>query len=154
MASGVHSYLVTAPPGEHMGLWAATATVTNWIEGRAGRNGTTWQVMVMGGNGPAFLEVARKLGGITVEEIEGAGDEERFVLVVGEPGTGWTAPNCEHRKPNEEPCGARGAYVVSVGTRRHDAQVSCRRHLAATVDMLRGTECRDAEITVKVLSHG
>lgn len=154
MASGVHAYLVTTAPGEHMDLWAATATVANWIESRYGRNGATWQVMVMDSDGPQFLDIARKLGDITVEEIEGAGDDERFVLLVGEPGTGWKAPGCEHRHPNEDPCGAQAAYVVSVGHRKHDAQASCRRHLAATVDALRGGECRDAEITVRVVSRG
>lgn len=154
MSSGVHAYLVTTPPDEHFGLWAATATVANWIGSCAGRNGTTWQVMVMGDSGPAFLEAARKLGGITVEEVEGAGEGERFVLLVGEPGTGWKAPGCEHRHPNEDPCGAQAVYVVSAGQRKHDAQMSCRRHLAATVDMLRGTECRDMEIAVRVMSRG
>jgi hypothetical protein len=152
MASSVHAYLVTTPPDEHMGLWAATATTSNWIKSRPGKNGVTWQVMVPGDSGPQFLDAARRLGDITVEEIEGAGDEERFVLLVGEPGTGWQA-GCEHRRPNEDPCGAQGAYVVSVGQRKHDAQASCRRHLAATVDMLRGAERRDAEITVRLISH-
>ena len=154
MASGVHAYLVTTPPDEHLGLWAATATVANWIESRTGRNGTTWQVMVIGDSGPQFLEAARNLGGITVEEIEGAGGDERFVLLAGEPGTGWQPWRCERRHPNEDPCGAQAAYAVSVGHRKHDAQASCRRHLAATVDMLRGTEQRrEAEITVRVISH-
>jgi hypothetical protein len=154
MASGVHAYLVTTPPGEHMDLWAATATVANWIERRVGRNGATWQVMVIGDAGPQFLDIARKLGGITVEEIEGSGDDERFVLLVGEPGTGWKAFRCEHRHPNEDPCGVQAAYVVSVGGRKHDAQASCRRHLAATVDALRGAEFRGAEIMVKAADHG
>lgn len=154
MAKGVHAFLVTTPPDEHFGLWAATATVSNWIESRTGRNGVTWQVMVMGENGPAFLDVARQLGDITVEEIEGADGGERFVLLVGEPGTGWTAPCCEHRRPNEDPCGAQAAYTVSVGQRKHDARASCRRHLAATVDMLRRAECRDAEIAVRVIRRG
>jgi hypothetical protein len=147
----VHAYLVTTPPDEHLDLWAATAPVANWIEARSGRNGTTWQVMVMGDNGPQFLDIARKMGGITVEEIEGAGGDERYVLLVGEPGTGWEPPACEHRHPNEDPCGAKPAYAVSVGHRRHDAQASCRRHLAATVDALRGAEQRGAEITVRAL---
>jgi hypothetical protein len=153
VGSGVHAYLVTTPPGEHLDLWAATAPVANWIESRPGKNGVTWQVMVMADNGPRFLDIARKFGGITVEEIEGAGDDERFPLLVGEPGTGWKPPGCEHRHPNEDPCGAQAAYVVSVGHRKHDAQTSCRRHLAATVDMLRGTEQRGAEIAVKVMSY-
>lgn len=56
---------------------------------------------------------------------------------------------CEHRHPNEDPCGAQPAYIVSVGRRKHDAQESCRRHLAATVDMLMGAETRRADITVR-----
>lgn len=35
-----------------------------------------------------FLEAARNTG-VTVEEIEGAGDGERYLLLVGDPGTGW-----------------------------------------------------------------
>ncbi len=89
MASGVHAYLVTTPPGEHMDLWAATALVSNWIESRAGANGVTWQVMVIADGAPHFLDAARELGGITVEEIEGAGDDERYVMLVGESGSGW-----------------------------------------------------------------
>jgi hypothetical protein len=155
VASGVHAYLVTTPQDEHFGLWVATATTSNWIESRLGKNGVTWQVMVPGECAPQFLDAARKLGGITVEEIEVAGGDERFVLLVGEPGTGWAPPRCEHRHPNEDPCGAQAAYVVSVGQRKHDAQASCRRHLAATVDMLRGAEQRrETEIVVRVISRG
>jgi len=91
VASGVHAYLVTTPPNEHFDLWAATAMVSNWIESRHGNNGVTWQVMVPADAGPQFIEAARKLGGITVEEIEGAGDDERYVALVGEPGSGWRA---------------------------------------------------------------
>jgi hypothetical protein len=56
---------------------------------------------------------------------------------------------CEHRHLNEIPCGSQAAYIVSVGRRMSDAQSSCRRHLAATVDALEGAEQRDADITVR-----
>lgn len=149
MASGMHAYLVTTPPGEHMDLWVATAPVTNWIESRTGRNGETWRVMVPGDAAPQFLDIARKLGGITVEEVEGSGGDERYERLVGEPGSGWVPHRCEHRHPNENPCGAQAAYVISVGQRSHDAQESCRRHLATTVDALKGAETRSADIIVR-----
>ena len=151
MASGVHAYLVTTPPGEHYDFWTATATVANWIESRRGKNGDTWQVMVMDTDASQFLDIARKIGGVTVEEIEGSGGDERYAILVGEPGSGWAPHGCEHRHPNEDPCGARAAYVVSVGRRKADAQNSCRRHLAPTVDALEGAERRDADITVRVV---
>lgn len=150
---GVHAFLVTTPPGEHMDLWAATSVASNWIESRTGRNGVTWQVMVIGDCASQFLDIARKIGGITVEEIQGAGDGEQYALLVGEPGSGWVRRGCEHRHPNEDPCGTQPAYVVSVGHRKHDAQESCRRHLAATVDALMGAETRSADITVR-RAHG
>ena len=56
---------------------------------------------------------------------------------------------CEHRHVNEpEMCGAPAAYNVSRG-RKYDAQDSCRRHLAATVDAL--TEGQDVAITVTAI---
>jgi len=59
-------------------------------------------------------------------------------------------PSCEHRQINEpEPCGARASYNVHRG-RKYDAQDSCRRHLAATVDALR--EGQDVDITVRALA--
>jgi hypothetical protein len=45
---------------------------------------------------------------------------------------------CEHRDPgavNPE-CKRRAVYRVSRPSRKHDAQDSCRIHLAATVDAL------------------
>jgi hypothetical protein len=53
---------------------------------------------------------------------------------------------CEHSHPNEDACGAWASFRVSLG-RKHDAQDSCRRHLAATVDALCG-EDRDT-VTVE-----
>ena len=153
MASSLRRFLVTAGTGERMSLWAAMATVSNWIEGRGPEERQTWLVMVIGDGADAFLGAARTLG-VTVEELEGAGDEEHRTLLVGEPGTGWKPTTCEHRHPDEDPCGAQAAYTVSVGQRKHDARASCRRHLAATVDMLRRAECRDAEIAVRVIRRG
>jgi len=50
-----------------------------------------------------------------------------------EPVSAW----CEHRHLNEPPsCGAPGIFLVSMGTRRHDAEVACRRHLARAVEAL------------------
>jgi len=87
----LHCFLVTADLGTRMDLWAATAMVTNWLEGRGPAERETWMVMCPGEHGEAFLAAARQLGA-TVEEIEGAGDDERYVLRVGEPGTGWQPP--------------------------------------------------------------
>lgn len=52
---------------------------------------------------------------------------------------------CEHRRPNEDPCGTAAAFRVGRG-RQHDAQLSCR-HLARTVDAVCG-EDRDT-VTVE-----
>jgi hypothetical protein len=56
---------------------------------------------------------------------------------------------CEHRHTSEAPCGARSAYVVSVGRREHDAREACRRHLSAVVDALAGAKQRATDITVR-----
>jgi len=40
------------------------------------------------------------------------------------------------------PCGARTAWVVSVGSRKSDAQRSCKRHLSRTCEVLQGAENR------------
>lgn len=86
-------FLATSPISERMDMWAATATYTNWIEGRRGpKDRETWLVMCVGEYVSDFLEVARRAG-VTVERIEGAGDDERYVMLVGEPGTGWNAPS-------------------------------------------------------------
>jgi hypothetical protein len=50
---------------------------------------------------------------------------------------------CEHRNRDLVPCTAKAIFSVSYGTRRHDTQKSCRRHLAATVETLaQGTSSR------------
>ncbi len=87
----VHTYLFTGPLSARMDTWAATGMFTNWIEGRGPDDRQTWLVTCFDDRAHSFLEAAR-LVGATVEEIEGAGDDERYVLRVGEPGTGWSPP--------------------------------------------------------------
>lgn len=88
----VHRFLVTADPGERLDVWAATCAYANWIEGRENkRGGDTFLVTVFSAQGEKFLDVARTYSGVTVEEIEGAGDNETYALRVGEEGTGWAA---------------------------------------------------------------
>jgi len=88
----VHTFLVTAPEPARLDLWADTAPVTNWIEGRIKDGATdgaeTWLVTCFDVNAPDFLATARAIG-VTVEEIEGGGDNETYILRVGKPGTGW-----------------------------------------------------------------
>jgi hypothetical protein len=61
-----------------------------------------------------------------------------------EPVSAW----CEHRHPNEPPsCGAPGIFLVSMGTRRHDAGVACRRHLAQAVEALECGTGRPVTVT-------
>ncbi len=44
---------------------------------------------------------------------------------------------CEWRiESTAEPCKSAASFRVSRGQRRHDAQLSCRRHLALTVGAL------------------
>lgn len=90
-------YLVTASFDQRMDMWAATATFSNWFEGRGPQDRQTWHVACVRECTDAFLGVARTLG-VTVEEIQGAGDDERYVLLAGEPGTGWTAPAGKRRR--------------------------------------------------------
>jgi hypothetical protein len=87
---GVHAFLVTGDNETRRAMWQITATYANWLEGRGRpeRPGETWQVMVFDEQAEHFLSAARRVGA-TVEEIDGAGDDERYVLRVGEPGTGW-----------------------------------------------------------------
>ena len=54
---------------------------------------------------------------------------------------------CEHRDVNEpETCGVRAVFNVSRG-RKYDAQDSCRRHLAATVEAL--AQGDDVDVVVR-----
>ncbi|MEV6791276.1 hypothetical protein AB0M87_04575 [Streptomyces sp. NPDC051320] len=85
----VHRFLATAPVGPRMDMWAATAACANWLEGREnGDRGETWLVMVPSDHAEDFV-TAGAAAGVTVEEIQGDGDEENYVLRAGEPGTGW-----------------------------------------------------------------
>jgi hypothetical protein len=85
----VHKFLVTAPIGERMDTWAATAMFANWIQGWGPEDRQTWLVTCLDGHyANSFLDAARNIG-VTVEEIEGAGDDERYVMLVGDPGSGW-----------------------------------------------------------------
>lgn len=88
----VHRFLVTADVDPRLQVWAQTAPYANWIEGRENkRGGDTFLVTVFAAQGEDFLSAARDHSGVTVEEIEGAGDTETYVLRVGEEGTGWLA---------------------------------------------------------------
>lgn len=93
MSDGVHRFLVTAPDDPRIDMWYATAAYANWLDGRdnerLGDGYETWLVTVFGEHEEHFVTAARAVG-VTVEEIEGGGDTERYVLRVGEPGTGWT----------------------------------------------------------------
>jgi hypothetical protein len=84
----VHRYLVTAPTDLRMDTWAATGMFTNWLEGRGPEDRQTWLVTCFDEHSHTLLDAARNIG-VTVEEIHGAGDDERYELLVGEPGTGW-----------------------------------------------------------------
>lgn len=86
----VHRYLVTASTDLKMHTWSVTGMFSNWLEGRISKNRgrETWLVTVFDQDSARFLE-ACELIGVTVEEIEGSGDTESYVLRVGEPGTGW-----------------------------------------------------------------
>jgi hypothetical protein len=84
----VHRYLVTASADLKMDTWAATGMFANWLEGRPNGDCETWLVTVFDEDSASFLEAARQVG-VTVEEIEGAGGSESYVLLAGEPGSGW-----------------------------------------------------------------
>lgn len=86
----VHRYLVTGDDARRMEAWMPTAGYANWIEGREKGGRETWLVTCYAEHAKAFLR-ATEAAGVTVEEIEGAGDTESYKLVVGEPGSGWAA---------------------------------------------------------------
>lgn len=85
----VRRFLVTAPVGDRMDVWAATSTYANWIEGRGPQERETWLATCPGQYAEHFIAAARCRPDLTVEEIQGAGDDERYELVAGQPGTGW-----------------------------------------------------------------
>jgi hypothetical protein len=75
-----------------MRMGVATGMYANWLEARDNRHQTlTWLVTVFGEHADYFLEVVRQMDA-TVEELEGGGDTERYVLRVGDSGTGWAEP--------------------------------------------------------------
>lgn len=85
--------LVTADDQTRLALWLPLATVANWIEGRPHprRPGVeTWSVTVFDPDTDLLLEAARRAGA-TVEEIDGADDDETYRLLVGTAGSGWAA---------------------------------------------------------------
>lgn len=87
----MHRYLVTGDDAQRMNAWTPTAGYANWIEGRrtpGAATRETWLVTCYAGHAKAFLRAA-EAAGVTVEEIDGAGDTEEYRLVVGEPGSGW-----------------------------------------------------------------
>lgn len=60
---------------------------------------------------------------------------------------------CEHRRTRgESACNSAATFRVSRG-RQHDAQNSCRRHLAATVRALIGAEY-GKPVTVQLIRPG
>lgn len=86
---GLRVFLVTSSPGSRMDVWAVTAVYANWIEGRGPDERETWLVTCLGGSADYFLAAAACRADVTVEELHGAGDDERYTLLAGEPGTGW-----------------------------------------------------------------
>ena len=88
MTDGIRRFLITAPVKLRMDTWAATSMFANWIEGRGPEDRQTWLVTCYAAHAHTFLESAELIG-VTVEEIEGAGDEEHYVMLVGESGSGW-----------------------------------------------------------------
>jgi hypothetical protein len=84
----VHRLLVTSDADRRMDVWAATGTYANWIEGRENGDRETWLVTCFDDHREAFLAAACAAG-VTVERIDGAGEDESYELLAGEPGTGW-----------------------------------------------------------------
>jgi hypothetical protein len=46
------------------------------------------------------------------------------------------------------PCGKTAMWLVQVGTRKADAQLSCGRHLSMTCETMRHAEGRETALTV------
>lgn len=83
--SKVNGYLVTGAEHERMQLWRTSCHVTNWLDLRD----QTAHVMVFDENLSQFLANAGQFG-LTVQRIDGAGDDERYEILVGEESDGWT----------------------------------------------------------------
>jgi hypothetical protein len=84
-SSSVHGYLVTGDEGPREGLWRTSCHVTNWLDLR----GQTAHVMVFDENLNQFLANAAQFG-LTVQRIEGAGEDEHYQILVGDEADGWT----------------------------------------------------------------
>lgn len=59
--------------------------------------------------------------------------------------TAWMAGKCEFREFRE--CNYTARFLVSRG-RKHDAQKSCRNHLARTVELMEAGERRPVTVTI------
>lgn len=88
----VHRFLVTGSISQRMATWEATGLYANWIEGRGPQEHETWLVTCMGEHGEYFLAAARATG-VTLQEVEGAGDTETYPYLIGAPGSGWETPS-------------------------------------------------------------
>ncbi len=131
----VRRFLVTASPGSRMDVWAATAPVSNWLDGRGPEERATWLVMCPGEHAEYFLAAARQRADVTVEELEGAGDSEQYTLLVGEPGTGWNPETAAADAGDEDDsgdeeycehdCGNEGCYEDGDGRCRHQHCWNC-----------------------------
>lgn len=61
------------------------------------------------------------------------------------PGGTASERKCECREFRSGlPCGRTAAWLVQVGTRKADAQLSCPRHLSMTCEVMRHGEGREA----------
>jgi hypothetical protein len=89
-SKNVHGYLVTGDEGKRWDHWTVTCAYANWLETR----GETAHVMCFDDTREHFLEAARRLG-LTVQVIEGAGDDESYRLLIGGEGTGWAPPEAD-----------------------------------------------------------
>lgn len=91
----VHRFLVTAPIGQRIDIWAVTGRYANWIEGRGPAERETWLVTCFDQHAARFRRTCAARDKTTLEEIEGAGDDERYTLVSGNPEAGWRPEQAE-----------------------------------------------------------
>jgi hypothetical protein len=95
-----------------MDLWAATAMMSNWLEGRdAGGERQTWLVTTFGN--PSGLLTAAETIGVTVEEIDVGDDGESYQMLVGRPGSGWAGACWENRRSRSTVGGASKTWPMS-----------------------------------------
>jgi hypothetical protein len=122
---GVSGYLVTGRNPHLTEYVVSTSHFANWLEGRVprraavaeyieGEGDMTCHVMVPDDHAEAFLVIGRNLNDLprkdrvrtlTVERINGSGEDETYELLVGEPGSGWLQDlllfcGPEHQKPS------------------------------------------------------